>query len=58
MKQTRFGVLVSDLADCRNPVLLKKYPHLGDERLIAELEAAISKERVAQAHLRVGDDES
>lgn len=45
----RLRILRSDLADLKNPAILRKYPHFTknlDER-IAELEAAIKKMEVS-----------
>lgn len=39
-------ILKSDLADLKNPAILKKYPHLAKDKdkRIAELEAIIKQE--------------
>lgn len=41
----RLRILKSDLADLRNPVILKKYPHLAKDvdKRIADLEQTIKK---------------
>lgn len=43
-------ILKSDLADLRNPKILKKYPHLAKDvdKRIAELEALIKKQESNQ----------
>lgn len=40
-RRRRLRLLRSDLADARNPKVLAKYPHLGNGKLIAQLEEAI-----------------
>jgi len=35
--ENRLKLLESDLRDCENPKVLKRWPHLADERLKAEL---------------------
>lgn len=50
-------ILKSDLADLKNPAILKKYPHLAKDKdkRIAELEAIIKQEEEKNERLR--DDE-
>lgn len=40
-KAAKLKLLKSDLKDCRNPEVLKKYPNLGSAELIAQLEQQI-----------------
>lgn len=40
----RLERLKSDLKDCTDPKVLAKYPHLGDPKLIAQLQCQIEQE--------------
>jgi hypothetical protein len=40
-KRIELARLRSDLSDCRNPSLIKVYPHLGNPKLIEEIEGKI-----------------
>jgi hypothetical protein len=39
----KLRILKSDLADCTNPKILKKYPHLASQQLIDHLKSEISR---------------
>ena len=39
----RIAMIKSDLKDCTNPEILRKYPHLGDPVLIEQLTNKLHK---------------
>ena len=43
MAKSRLKILRSDLADCTNPKVLAKYPHLGDPKYVEQLKQEIKK---------------